>query len=87
VAEPEPGHPKDALITAVQETGYLWQMIGVLEILTGLAFLTGTYLALASVTLAPLSISILAFHIAGSPDGNRRHPHRGGERVHRLDKA
>jgi putative oxidoreductase len=65
----EPSRPKDAFITAVQETDWLWPRMGVLEILTGLAFLAGVYLALASVALAPLSISIVAFHIAGSPDG------------------
>ncbi len=57
-------------ITAMVNTGYLWQMIGIIELLAGIAILAGRFIPLALVLLAPITLNILFFHLAhATPDG------------------
>jgi uncharacterized membrane protein YphA (DoxX/SURF4 family) len=59
-----------AFITAMVNTGYLWQIIGITELLAGLAILAGRFVPLALVLLAPITLNILLFHLSRpSPDG------------------
>jgi putative oxidoreductase len=59
-----------SFITALVDTGYLWPMLGATELLAGLAILSGRFVPLALVVLAPVSLNILLFHLSNpSPDG------------------
>jgi putative oxidoreductase len=61
---------KSAFITALVDTGYLWPILGVTELLCGLAILAGRFVALALVVLVPITLNILLFHLTNpSPDG------------------
>jgi uncharacterized membrane protein YphA (DoxX/SURF4 family) len=60
-----------ALITAMVNTGYLWPIIGVVQLLAGLAILAGRFVPLALIVLAPITLNILLFHLSqpSHPDG------------------
>jgi putative oxidoreductase len=54
----------DAFLTAIDATGFLWQMVGAVEILCAIAILTRRYMALALVVLAPITTVIFALHLS-----------------------
>jgi putative oxidoreductase len=54
----------DAFLTAIDATGYLWQMIGAVEIIGGIAILTLRYMPLALVVLAPITTVIFTLHLS-----------------------
>jgi putative oxidoreductase len=54
----------DAFLTAIDATGYLWQMIGAVEILCAIAILTRRYMPLALVVLAPITTVIFTLHVS-----------------------
>jgi uncharacterized membrane protein YphA (DoxX/SURF4 family) len=59
-----------AFITAMVNTGYLWPIIGTVELLAGLAILVGRFVPLALIVLAPITLNILLFHLS-----NPSHPY------------
>jgi putative oxidoreductase len=54
----------DAFLTAIDATGYLWQMIGAVEIVCAIAILTRRYMPLALVILAPVTTMIFTLHLS-----------------------
>jgi putative oxidoreductase len=61
---------KSAFVTAMVDTGYLWPIIGITELLAGLAILSGRFVPLALIVLAPITLNIFLFHVSHpSPDG------------------
>ncbi|HEY2776235.1 MAG TPA: DoxX family membrane protein [Candidatus Binatia bacterium] len=62
---PNPQHNAEAsaFLGALVATGYLLRLVAIVEIATGLAFLAGRYVALATVVLAPLALNIVLFHV------------------------
>jgi hypothetical protein len=54
----------DSFLTAIDATGYLWQMIGAVEILGAIAILTRFYMPLALVILAPITTVIFTLHLS-----------------------
>jgi uncharacterized membrane protein YphA (DoxX/SURF4 family) len=60
-----------AFITAMVNTGYLWPILGTVELLAGLAILAGRFVPLALIVLAPITLNILFFHLSqpSHPDG------------------
>jgi uncharacterized membrane protein YphA (DoxX/SURF4 family) len=59
-----------AFITAMVNTGYLWPIIGTVELLAGVAILAGRFVPLALIVLAPITLNILLFHLSHpNPDG------------------
>jgi uncharacterized membrane protein YphA (DoxX/SURF4 family) len=61
----------NTLITAMVNTGYLWPIIGTVELLAGVAILAGRFVPLALIMLAPITLNILLFHLShpNHPDG------------------
>jgi uncharacterized membrane protein YphA (DoxX/SURF4 family) len=59
--------PSGAFAQALAATGYMFPMIKGIEVFCGLLFLTGFYVPLAVVLLAPISINILLFHVMLTP--------------------
>jgi putative oxidoreductase len=51
-------------INALAATGYLWQIIGLLLIMTGISIISGYFVPLALVILAPISFNICNFHFS-----------------------
>lgn len=52
-----------AFMGAIMATGYMWWMIVVVKLATGLMLLLNKYTELALVLLAPLSVNIVLFHL------------------------
>lgn len=67
VPETDMGEDADAFIVALKDTGYLWPMIKATEVTSGLLLITGLFVPLALVLLAPMALNILLFHLFLSP--------------------
>lgn len=66
---PELKMKADLLFAALSASGYLVQLIGTVEIVSGILLLARRFTALALVLLAPLSLNIVAFHLVLDPAG------------------
>jgi uncharacterized membrane protein YphA (DoxX/SURF4 family) len=62
---PAPELPENAanFINSLASTGYVLQVVGVLEVLIGLLLLFNKWVAFALVVLVPISVNILLFHL------------------------
>lgn len=62
---PLPEMPQDAksLMDSLAASGYILQVVGVLEIFIGLLLLFNKWIGFALVLLAPISANILLFHL------------------------
>ena len=67
--QPEMGEEAGAFMGAVMDTGYLWPVIKVTEIVCGVLLILGIFVPLALVVLAPVVLNILLFHIFLAPEG------------------
>ncbi len=67
--QPEMSEEAGAFMGALMETGYLWPVIKVTEIVCGLLLILGAFVPLALVVLAPIALNILLFHIFLEPQG------------------
>jgi len=63
---PMPPAPEQAgqLLGAIHQAGYLFPTVALTQIVVGLLMLSGRFLALAAILLAPISVNIILFHIA-----------------------
>ncbi len=62
---------ESTFINEIINTGYLWPIIGGIELLAGIALLTGRFIPLSLIVLAPITLNILLFHLnhLNHPDG------------------
>ena len=67
--QPEMGEEAGAFMGAVMDTGYLWPVIKVTEIVCGVLLILGIFVPLALVVLAPVVLNILLFHVFLAPEG------------------
>jgi uncharacterized membrane protein YphA (DoxX/SURF4 family) len=51
-------------LTALYQTHYLWQLIGMIEIIGGSAILARQFMPLALLVLAPITTIIFTFHLS-----------------------
>ncbi|MGJ3243067.1 MAG: DoxX family membrane protein [Opitutales bacterium] len=68
---PPPEMPEAAgnLMGAFVQSGYMMPLIAIVEIVTGALLLSGFFVPLALVLLAPLTLNIILFHLALAPGG------------------
>jgi len=52
-----------AFLQALGDTGYMNYIMGIIQILVGLMFITRRYVALGAVILMPISFNIVIFHL------------------------
>ncbi|MDE2849078.1 MAG: DoxX family protein [Acidobacteriota bacterium] len=69
VEQPEVGEEAAAFMGAIMDTGYLWPVIKVTEIVCGVLLILGVFVPLALVLLAPVVLNILLFHVFLEPSG------------------
>lgn len=50
-------------------TGYLFQTVKILELICGIAFVSGFFIPLASILISPIIVNILLVHIFLDPSG------------------
>lgn len=62
---PQPPLPEKALALAMAfgQAGYMWPLIKGTEVVAGLLLLSGFFVPLALILLAPIVVNILLFHI------------------------
>lgn len=64
---PQPTDEGGAFLGALAATGYMFPLIKGTEVVVGLLFLTNRFVPLALSLLAPVSVNILAYHVALDP--------------------
>ena len=69
IPQPPPPPAAGAFAGAMFATGYLFNLLKVLEVLSGLALLSGFFVPLALAVLAPIIVNILFFHAFLAPAG------------------
>lgn len=52
----------------VEATGYLMPLVKSLELICGIMFVTGFYVALANLVILPISINVVLFHLFLGPE-------------------
>lgn len=67
--QPEQTGNVKLFMDGVNATGYLMTLIKVTELVCGIAFVTGRFVPLASVIIAPININIFLFHYFVDPSG------------------
>ncbi len=68
--QPEMSEEASAFMGAIMDTGYLWPVIKVSEIVCGVLLILGMFVPLALVVLAPIALNILLFHVFLAPEGS-----------------
>jgi putative oxidoreductase len=63
VPQPEQTGNVKLFMDGMLATGYLLPLIKITELICGLAFVTGRYVALAAIVIAPIIINIFCFHL------------------------
>jgi uncharacterized membrane protein YphA (DoxX/SURF4 family) len=66
-AQPAPTPEGGAFLGALAATGYMFPLIKGTEVVVGALLLSGRFVPLALVLLAPVTVNILAFHALLSP--------------------
>jgi uncharacterized membrane protein YphA (DoxX/SURF4 family) len=54
---------KNSFLSSIEDTGYLWQIIGVINLVTGILLIINLYTLLALLILLPITINIFLYHI------------------------
>ncbi len=52
-----------AFLQALSDTGYMNQIMGAVQLIAGLMFVTRRYVALGATILAPITFNIIIFHL------------------------
>lgn len=63
IEPPEMNETAGAFIGALAGTGYFMMVVKLVEVVAGVMILTGRFLPLGLILLAPVSVNILLFHI------------------------
>jgi uncharacterized membrane protein YphA (DoxX/SURF4 family) len=63
IPTPEMAEAAGSLMGALVATGYFMMVVKLVEVLAGLMILTGRFLPLGLILLAPVSVHILLFHV------------------------
>jgi uncharacterized membrane protein YphA (DoxX/SURF4 family) len=63
IPTPEMSESAGSLMGALVATGYFMMLVKLVEVLSGLMILTGRFLPLGLILLAPVSVHILLFHV------------------------
>lgn len=65
--QPEPSAAGGAFLGALAATGYMFPLIKGTEVVAGLLLLSNRFVPLALTILAPITVNILAYHVALDP--------------------
>ena len=69
IPQPPPPPAAGAFAGAMFATGYIFYLLKVFEVLSGLALLAGIFVPLALTVLAPIIVNIVFFHAFLAPSG------------------
>ena len=63
VPQPELTGNVKVFMDGVNASGYLMPLIKITELLCGIAFVTGRFVPLAAIVIAPITVNIFLFHV------------------------
>ncbi len=66
---PQPPEPAMNFMGALTATGFMWSLIGIVQVISGIFLIIGRYVALGLVLFAPVALVILLHHIFLDPAG------------------
>jgi uncharacterized membrane protein YphA (DoxX/SURF4 family) len=66
---PKPPEPALNFMSALTATGFMWYVIGIFQVISGIFLITGRYVALGLVLFAPIALVILLYHLFLDPAG------------------
>lgn len=66
---PQPPEPAMNFMGALTATGFMWSLIGIVQVISGIFLIIGRYVALGLVLFAPVALVILLHHIFLDPVG------------------
>lgn len=69
VPQPELAGDMKAFNEGIEAAGYLMPLVKAIELICGLAFVSGFFVPLATVVIFPIAINILGVHIFLAPEG------------------
>lgn len=66
---PEHGPQAAEFLRVIQDSGYLWEVLKIVEVAVGVALLAGRFVPLALVAIAPVIVNIVGFHLTMEREG------------------
>jgi uncharacterized membrane protein YphA (DoxX/SURF4 family) len=66
---PKPPEPALNFMSALTATGFMWYVIGIFQVISGIFLIIGRYVALGLVLFAPIALVILFYHLFLDPAG------------------
>ncbi len=66
---PQPPEPAVNFMGALMKSGYVWPLLGIVEVVSGILLIIGRYVPLALALFAPVAVGIVLFHLTLSPAG------------------
>ncbi|MFP4017924.1 MAG: DoxX family membrane protein [Bacteroidales bacterium] len=69
MAMPEPPEAAMKFLGALGESGFMWPLVGLVQVISGILLILGRYVLLALTLFAPVAIGILLYHFALDPAG------------------
>ena len=67
--KPELTGPLKTFNEGMDATGYLMHLVKVIELICGIAFITGRFVPLAAVVIFPIVVNIVGVHMFLAPEG------------------
>ncbi|MFO8233894.1 MAG: DoxX family membrane protein [Bacteroidales bacterium] len=61
---PQPPEPAMKFLGALGESGFMWPLIGLVQVISGVLLVLGRYVLLGLTLFAPLAIGILLYHLS-----------------------
>mgnify|MGYP000005138752 FL=1 len=66
---PQPPEPALNFMGALTATGFMWPLVGIVQLVSGIFLIIGRYVALGLVLFAPVALIILLYHLFLDPAG------------------
>ena len=66
---PKPPEPALNFMSALTATGFMWYVIGIFQVISGIFLIIARYVALGLVLFAPIALVILLYHAFLDPAG------------------
>jgi len=66
---PQPPEPALNFMGALTATSFMWPLVGIVQVISGIFLIIGRYVALGLVLFAPVALIILLHHIFLDPAG------------------
>jgi uncharacterized membrane protein YphA (DoxX/SURF4 family) len=67
--QPELSGPAKLFVVGMGASGYMFPVVKVIELICGIALISGRFVPLATVVIFPITVNILLFHGVMAPEG------------------